>query len=291
MVAKYSIFDVQLHAYSSKTIAEGFGGVAKLDFGLHQRTAHKAVQDEETMMSKTVGFMDRNNVSRGLLSGDNDIVQRWASRYPGRFLPSFCPDLTLQDNITALQLFETEVDQRKWHALGELGLPYAGKAVNDNSLFPYFEICERRRIPVAFHCGLDGPEPQSFLGPQFRVEFGDPLLLQDVIIRFPKLKIIIFHMGWPFFDHALYMLYAYQNIYLDTGVVNWILGESVFNRMLKEAVETTGSDRIVFGSDQMVWPQMITPAVRSIKSAKYLTDKDKKRILSENAVRLFPSDK
>jgi predicted TIM-barrel fold metal-dependent hydrolase len=115
----------------------------------------------------------------------------------------------------------------------------------------------------------------------------DPLLLEDVAIRFPKLKIVIAHMGWPFYDHALYMLWTYENVYLDTSAVNWIVGKELFNRMLHEAVDTVGSDRILFGSDQMVWPQMITPAVESIRGAPFLSDQDKKNILGENARRLL----
>jgi len=101
------------------------------------------------------------------------------------------------------------------------------------------------------------------------------------------LKIVIAHMGWPYYDHALYMLFTYENLYLDTGIVNWILGKELFNRMLKEAVESVGSDRILFGTDQMVWPQMITPAVESIRDAPFLSDQDKRNILGENARRLL----
>jgi predicted TIM-barrel fold metal-dependent hydrolase len=115
----------------------------------------------------------------------------------------------------------------------------------------------------------------------------DPLLLEDVALRFPKLRIVIMHMGWPFYDHALYMLFAYENVYLDTATVNWVLGKKLFNRMLEEAVDTVGSDRILFGTDQMVWPQMITPAVESIRDAPFLSDQDKRNILGENARRLL----
>jgi predicted TIM-barrel fold metal-dependent hydrolase len=69
--------------------------------------------------------------------------------------------------------------------------------------------------------------------------------------------------------------------------VNWILGPSVFHRMLREAVETAGSDRILFGSDQMVWPQVIAPATRAIVDAEYLSDADKRRILWDNAAALL----
>jgi uncharacterized protein len=57
--------------------------------------------------------------------------------------------------------------------------------------------------------------------------------------------------------------------------------------MLREAVDTVGSDRILFGSDQMVWPQMIGPAVSSIRNAPYLSETDKRNILWGNAARLL----
>jgi hypothetical protein len=119
------------------------------------------------------------------------------------------------------------------------------------------------------------------------VELGDPLLLQDVVVRFPKLKLVIMHMGWPFFDHALYMLYAYPNVFMDVAVTDWILGKEVFERMLRETIDTVGSDRILFGSDQMAWPQMITPAVEAVRDAKFLTESDKRRILWQNATTLL----
>ena len=83
------------------------------------------------------------------------------------------------------------------------------------------------------------------------------------------------------------MLFAYENVYLDTAIVNWILGKQLFNRMLEEAVDTVGSDRILFGTDQMVWPQMITPALESIRDAPFLSDQEKRNILGENARRLL----
>jgi len=57
--------------------------------------------------------------------------------------------------------------------------------------------------------------------------------------------------------------------------------------MLREAVETVGSDRILFGSFQMAWSQMITPAIESIRDARFLSDQDNRNILAENARRLL----
>lgn len=277
------VFDVHLHAMPPKF----FERATEANFGAHRKTATGMVTDSEQVLAKTIEQMDKNNIRAGLLSGSNDMVQDWVRRHPGRFLPSFTPDLSLKDHKEAASRFEREVADGRWRAVGELGLPYAGKALNDTTLFPYYEVCEKAGIPVLFHTGLDGPDPQRLVSPAFRIELGDPLLLQEVVIRFPKLKVVIMHMGWPFFDHALYMLYAYPNVFVDVAVVDWILGKAVFERMLREAVDTVGSDRILFGSDQMVWPQMITPAVAAIRDAKFLSQNDKLRILWGNSAALF----
>ncbi len=281
--SKLEVFDVHLHALPP----EFFSQAATADFGAYKKTTTGMVSDRQLLLKRTIEYMDRNNVTKGLLSGDNKMVDSWVQAHPDRFLPSFSPDMSVQDHQLAVKQFEKEVEEGKWRAMGELGLPYAGLPLNDPLLFPYYQVCERKEIPVFFHTGLDGPNPQQLVSPKFRIELGDPLLLQDIVIRFPKLKVVIMHMGWPFSDHALYMLYAYPNVYLDTAVVNWILGKAVFDRILKEAVETVGSDRILFGSDQMAWPQMITPAIEAIKTADYLSENDKRRILSENAKQLL----
>ena len=278
-------FDVHLHALNP----EMFAPVKDAQFGAFLRSGvvEAMVTDAGALLRRTVEEMDRNEVRQGLLSGDNVLVRRWVQAHPDRFLPSYTPDLSLKDASEAAAQFEKEVKEGKWRAMGELGLPYAGRPLNDPALFPYYEVCERQQIPVFFHTGLDGPEPQTMASPVFRVELGDPLLLQDIVVKWPRLKVVIMHMGWPFFDHALYMPYAYRNVYLDTGVVDWILGAEVFDRMLREAVDTAGSDRILFGSDQMVFPQMIKPAVARVRNAPYLTPTAKRNILWENATRLL----
>jgi uncharacterized protein len=279
----YQVFDVHLHALK----AESFPDASRANFGAHRKTATGQIRDGALLLRNTLEEMNHNHVRQALISGDRVVVRRWAEMHPDRFLASYNPNLSLQDQAAAVALFEKEAQEGLWRAMGELGLAYAGRPLNDPALFPYYEACQRLGLPVFFHTGLDGPEPQQLVAPAFRVDLGDPLLLQDVAIKFPRLRIVIMHMGWPFSDHALYMLYAYPNVYLDTAVVNWILGRQLFDRMLREAVDTVGSDRILFGSDQMVWPQVIGPAVSSIRDAPYLSETDKRNILWDNAARLL----
>ena len=90
---------------------------------------------------------------------------------------------------------------------------------------------------------------------------------------------------WPFYDHALYMVWTYENVYLDTATVNWMLSPKLFDRMLEEAVQSVESDRTLLGSDQMVWAQMISPAVEAVRDAPFLSDQVKRNILGANARR------
>lgn len=103
----------------------------------------------------------------------------------------------------------------------------------------------------------------------------------------PDLKIVMMHMGWPFFDEALYILGTYPNVFMETSVAIWLLGDQLFNRLLREAVATAGSDKILFGTLQMAWPEVIGRSVTMIREAEYLSIDDKRAILWENAAALF----
>jgi predicted TIM-barrel fold metal-dependent hydrolase len=283
----YPVLDCHVHAMISKNVVAD----AKLsDFGAHRKLFSGIVDDPKVLLSKTIEYMNKNNIRKALIFSDKKMIRDWISAYPDRFVASFTPDNL--PNIAAHQeaaaQFEKEVDQKMWVSMGELGMAYSGMALNDPAYFPYYDVCERKGLPVFFHTGGPGAaDPQRLLAGRFRVELADPLLLQDIVIRFPKLKIVIMHMGWPFTDHALYMLYEYPNVYLETAGVDWQLGPSLFKRILREAVETAGSDHIVFGSDAAVSPQFMTTAVDSIRSADFLTDADKRKILWDNAVGLL----
>jgi uncharacterized protein len=46
-------------------------------------------------------------------------------------------------------------------------------------------------------------------------------------------------------------------------------------------------ERILFGSDQMVWPGTIEVAIRTIEDASFLSDAQKRDILYHNAARFL----
>jgi hypothetical protein len=48
--------------------------------------------------------------------------------------------------------------------------------------------------------------------------------------------------------------------------------------------------RIMFGSDQMIWPETIGMAVEAIESAEFLSEEEKRDIFYNNAVRFLRLD-
>jgi predicted TIM-barrel fold metal-dependent hydrolase len=86
------------------------------------------------------------------------------------------------------------------------------------------------------------------------------------------------------------LLYAHPQVYVDTGVIDYVLPRPEFHRYLRRLVEAGFGKRILFGSDQMVWPESLPRAIESIQSATFLTPAQKRDILHDNAVRFLRLD-
>ncbi|MCH7885943.1 MAG: amidohydrolase family protein, partial [Planctomycetes bacterium] len=95
------------------------------------------------------------------------------------------------------------------------------------------------------------------------------------------------HAGWPMSDQMVALMWAHPQVYVDTGVINWAVPRKEFPAYLKRLVEAGFGKRIMFGSDQMVWPESIGMAIEGIESAPFLTIEQKRDIFYNNAVRFF----
>jgi len=102
------------------------------------------------------------------------------------------------------------------------------------------------------------------------------------------------HAGWPFLDETIALLYAHPQVYVERGVIDWTQPRPEFHRYLRGLVDAGYGKRVMFGSDQMVWPEAIEMAVRNIEAASYLTASQKDDIFYGNAarfLRLMPAEK
>ena len=83
------------------------------------------------------------------------------------------------------------------------------------------------------------------------------------------------------------MLYVYPSLYVDVGVLAWALPQDEFYNTLKDLVDVGFMDRLLFGTDQMVWPEAIGIAIETVETVPFLSNKQKRDILYGNATRFL----
>ena len=173
--------------------------------------------------------------------------------------------------------------------LGEVSNQYSGIAPDDPRMRPWWAMAEEMNVPVGIHMGSGPPGTAAFY-PEYRVAHGDPLLLEPILARHPKLRISVQHMAEGFNDELIMMLWTYPQIYVDIGGVMWGKGTEYFYSQLKSIVDAGYGNRLMFGADAMTWPELTTKSVEIIEAADFLTEEQKADIFFNNAIRFFGFD-
>jgi predicted TIM-barrel fold metal-dependent hydrolase len=83
------------------------------------------------------------------------------------------------------------------------------------------------------------------------------------------------------------VLYAHPQVYVDVGVIVYTQPRAAFYRYLQGIVDAGFGNRVMFGSDQMVWPGAIERSVKVIEDAPFLSTQQKRDILYNNAARFL----
>jgi predicted TIM-barrel fold metal-dependent hydrolase len=63
------------------------------------------------------------------------------------------------------------------------------------------------------------------------------------------------HGGWPYLQDTIALMSVYPEVYVDVSVINWVIPRAEFHAYLKALVRAGFGKRIMFGSDQMIWPE------------------------------------
>jgi uncharacterized protein len=240
----------------------------------------QATVDPTELMKKSIEAMDRHNIKLAFLSGVNwSAVQEWEKTAPDRFIPS---PFILKPNSSELETLKQAYASKRFGGMGEIGAQLNGIAPNDPSLKPYFQLAEELDIPVLIHTLGIGPYM-----PHFKSSAGSPLLLEDVLIRHPKLRLFVENAGFPYRDEMIAMMYQYPQLYADVSTITWVIPRTAFYDYLEALVRAGLGKRIMFGSDQMVWPEKISAAVEAIEQAPFLTNEQKEDIFYNNAARFL----
>jgi predicted TIM-barrel fold metal-dependent hydrolase len=86
------------------------------------------------------------------------------------------------------------------------------------------------------------------------------------------------------------MMYQYPQLYGDVSTITWVIPRTAFYDYLKALLRAGLGKRIMFGSDQMRWPEMIGRGIDAIEEADFLTQEQKRDILYNNAATFLQLD-
>ncbi len=224
----------------------------------------------------------------------------WGCRI-GRQFPRLLPFIGMSDDLGVPEALAKEVALRASEgAKGVKMHPGMFYFYPDDEVFwPMYEKCQELEIPIISDSGpwphsnvvLMHPSIFGYESPEDNRNFGEPKNWAKVLEAFPKLTVILAHLGSAWWDERIELAQKYPNIYFDTSqgfsapdrlpvVPHRSLAEEDAVRVLRKI----GVRRIMFGTDMpAIAPQ---PQIDQLLRLP-LTDEEKRMILSGNAKRIL----
>ena len=275
------VIDMHIHSYTNSD----FGGREQaVDF-----YGNKGSVNAEKHMQETFASFKKNDIVKAVVSGNPESVENWINEDKNQIVIRGILMYSADDYGMDTVRFEQMIKDKKIEIFGEVAPYYVGKTLNDSSWQPYLRICEKYDIPVAVHSAGGDPGGTYSWAPKARLAVSDPFLIEDILIRYPKLRIYLMHSGESYYENALRLMAYYPQLYSDLGVLLWVepMDQRYARLFLKAAKESGYLNKVMFGSDQMTWPYAIEKSIRFLNSLSFLTKQDKEDILYNNAVRFL----
>ena len=232
--------------------------------------------------------MDRCGVARaGLINytsrlmGFGEDVNDWVVAYvrgrTDRLIAFGCPDPARTGDVSGRieALAGAGLRGIKIHPPHMEFSPNAYTAEPEHPLAKIYETAQRLGLPVMFHTGTS-----AFPGARSRL--GDPMLVDDVAVDFPEMKIILAHAGRPLWPEASFFLARrHPNVWLDLSGIPARRIPQLLPRL-----DVIGT-KVLYGSD---WPGPGVPSMEACLEGFWslaLPEKLKTALFVENSRAVF----
>jgi uncharacterized protein len=235
-------------------------------------------------------YLDRSGIERAVLVNYvspevvgytekvNEFVTEFAATDPSRLIAvgSVLPSRSGAGAEVERLVRQVGIRALKLHPPHQLFAPNGYLDGSAPQLRAVYEACERLEVPVIFHTGTS-------IFPRARNRFGQPMLIEDVAIDFPRLTIVLAHGGRPLWmDEAVFLARRFPKVYLETSSIPPTRLLEYFPRL--EAL----AEKVLFGSD---WPGPgvadIGENLRGFQALRLSADAQQ-MILTTNPEKVFP---
>jgi hypothetical protein len=249
------------------------------------------------VMRRALADMRQHNVVLATASGPQAFLERYATEAPERLLlgPVLPCENGVNPNWFQYRCFESgaelpdlgwlraQYESGAYAVMGEIYTQYAGMTYDDPRMAPYYALAEELGIPVAFHTHSAPPLTARRCCPNFRIALGDPMTLEEVLVKYPKLKVQIMHANPLVYPMVLDLMQQFPKIYVELSPFQRILRREKFHRLLRSFKEAGLLGRVMFGTDGDDYGS----ALEAYRSADFLTDAELEGILCKNAARFL----
>lgn len=243
-------------------------------------------QEKETAISEQIAPIMREFNEWGCEIG---------KRFP-RLLPFICISKELGDPKAIAREVELRADQGakgiKMHPGVFCSLP------NDEAFWPAYEKCQELDLPIIAD---SMPWPPISVLVQYSamavspvestIHYGEPKHWAQVAEAFPRLTIILAHIGAAWWDERIELAQKYSNVFFDTAQgfaapdrIPLCSHQSLAEEDVIRVFRKIGVERIMFGTD---FPGLDSqPQLEQLLRIPF-SDEEKKLLLAENAKRIL----
>lgn len=154
--------------------------------------------------------------------------------------------------------------------------PPLGYAMDDERLFPFYEICNKNSLPVLLHTG------PSLL--YLKNEFADPLSIAEIAKKYPNINFILAHAGHNLTPRLHKLVVNTKNIYVDIAAFQskyFNINYEDFSSPIMQIFKGELNKKVLFGTD---WPlfNLLHPVTKGIEKLKFIAENTDN--ISKNAI-------
>lgn len=280
MEFQYQEFQIMLNT-TFKRMAEG--GVATTLWGrdVPLDDVENLPYDDTLRVEEAVAQLDSAGYSVAVLA----CLKMWSYHYHHRLIMDMDEEVVARALVKAPDRFVGAAGYNPFRiaesiaridtAVREWGFGYVyfhpitfGVAPNDRRCYPLYSKCVELGVPVGFQVGHSAEVLPS--------EVGRPMLVDQVAIDFPDLKINMSHTGWPWTGEFCSMLWRHPNVY---GDISAYFASTLDRELVKFMDSGRGRHKIMFGTNGFDLARC-----KQDFEGLPVSDKTKQRVLQDNAL-------
>lgn len=240
--------------------------------------------DDNSLLAQVARVLETRNVI-AVAGGSVERVDAWHKKMPERVIKA--KSFVSGDGLIPVDEYRALFELHNYRVMAEVAPQYLGISPLDERLAPYWALAEELEVPIGYHM-VDGiPGINQTFAPKHRALIGNPELLEEILIRHPRLRLFVMHYGSPWVDEMIALMNVFPQVYVDLGGIQWVYPRPYFYKQLQEFMEAGFGKRIMFGSDQMNWPGLIEFSIEVIEEAPFLSAEQKRDIFYNNAARFL----